>query len=105
MSGYLPDLLEKFGLCPWCLSIKDSRFGVAAVGNGFTEFLPNDVYVTDPPGLVRWVDQMIAKHGYPPDVRFRINDTYDRFVPVAVIGGTPVCAVDLWRLTSSADRR
>lgn len=89
-------LLERFGVCPYCLANQDSLTNVGAVIDGNLLWARSAVSV-NPAAMLAWIEGMLAEHA--GRVRFRVNDTIDCYLPVAVLAGSPVCVVHLVRNT------
>jgi hypothetical protein len=96
------DILQRWGLCPHCLAIKNYTTYVRvrfADAKGLSHYINAD-NATDPVRLSTWVYSYINNIEIDPDtLDFEINNYLQAFIPVAVINGTPVCPVHLWAQT------
>jgi hypothetical protein len=100
MSGPA-NILEVWGLCPYCLSIKAiSSYACVhftdATGTTHIKYADNTTY---PNQLSAWVYKYIDNVEIDPEtLDFEVNGYHNAFIPVAVINGSPVCPLHLWVL-------
>lgn len=101
-------LLDRWGFCPFCVAIRNTMSSVTVqyrrTPDGghirLDEQAPPRI-ITRAVELTEWLYDHITE-----DFSTFILDEYrDAFVPVAVIGGVPLCPIHLWAETDPQTRR
>lgn len=88
-------LLDRWGFCPFCVSIRNYHSMVEVHYRPGAELAAEQApyqILTRPVQLTEWLHDHITEHF----ADFQLDGISAAFVPVAVIAGIPLCPAHLW---------